>query len=189
MKVLIVYAHPKTEGHSPETLRQVEKKLKGSNSEYEIIDLYKIGYDPILKSGEHYTAGNRNVDQQNLEIQERITEADNLIFIYPVWWGTMPAMMKGFFDRVLTPKFAFAYNKGKIDKLLTGKKAVVFASSGGSRFDYFPVDVAKFVVKRVILEFCGIETKVVRLYKARKLEDNIDKIKSNVEEGFRFLGV
>jgi hypothetical protein len=44
------------------------------------------------------------------KIQKQITESNHLIFIYPVWWGSMPAILKGFFDRVLTPGFAFRFN-------------------------------------------------------------------------------
>lgn len=192
MKTLIIYAHPETEGHCLETLRQVEGKLKNSNSEYEVMDLYKIDYDPLLREDELYTIGNRNVSQQNLEIQQKIKDSQNLIFIYPVWWETMPAIMKGFFDRILTPKFGYSFKKGGIvTKLLKGKKAVVFMSLGSPKAKYLLFsNIPKRVIKKRILEFCGIKTKVFQLYSARKLnEKKMEEIKNNVEKGFRFFGL
>ena len=65
MKTLIIYAHPKTEGHPPIILEEVKSFLKDFGEDYEIIDLYKIKYDPVLHEEEHYTSGNRNISKQN----------------------------------------------------------------------------------------------------------------------------
>ncbi|MBU1557664.1 NAD(P)H-dependent oxidoreductase [Patescibacteria group bacterium] len=189
MKTLIIYAHPETPGHAPETLNQVELKLKKTSSEYEVIDLYKIGYNPVLQNDEHYTTGNRNISQQNIEIQNKINQSENLIFIYPIWWGTMPAILKGFFDRILTRGFAFSMgNHGIPNKLLKGKKAVVFTSSGSPYILYLLSNLSKTLIKNKILGFCGIKTKVFQVYSANKLDEkNIQKIKKNVDKGFKFL--
>ncbi|MFP4022745.1 MAG: NAD(P)H-dependent oxidoreductase, partial [Candidatus Paceibacterota bacterium] len=100
MKVIVVYAHPGTDGFSSTMLERVKADLEERGIEHEIWDLYKIGYDPVLKKEEVYTAGNRKVSDENLKFQEKIGEASKLIFIYPVWWGGMPAILKGFIDRV-----------------------------------------------------------------------------------------
>ena len=72
MKTLIIYSHPNTQGHCSYILEIVEKKLQEKNTEYEIIDLYKTNYDPILHENELYTSGNKYVDTINLEFQEKI---------------------------------------------------------------------------------------------------------------------
>src|SRR3989344_176765 len=72
MKILIIYAHPSTNGHCSTILKEVQTNLDSRNIEYEIIDLYKIKYDPILHENEHYTAGNFHITKQNREIQEII---------------------------------------------------------------------------------------------------------------------
>jgi len=191
MKTLIIYAHPETEGFCSETLRQVEEKLKKFNQEYELIDLYKIGYDPILKKEELYTAGNRNISEQNLEFQQKIKEAKNLIFIYPIWWGTMPAILKGFFDRILTPRFGYNYKKGgMVERLLKDKKAIVFVSNGSAKIVYSIFNMPNILIKINILAFCGIKSKVFQIYEARKLDENKkEEIAKNIEKGFRFLGL
>lgn len=189
MKTLIIYAHPETDGHCTETLRQVESQMKEKNKEYEIIDLYKIGYNPVLQKEELYTAGNRNISEQNLEFQQKIKNSNNLIFIYPVWWGTMPAILKGLFDRILTSGFAYKYHEGgKKEEFLRDKKAVVFVSSGGPRLGYLFFNIPKILIKNRILGFCGIKTKVYQIYNANKLnEEKINQIKKNVEKGIKFL--
>ncbi len=189
MKTLIIYSHPDTDGYCAETLRQVEKKLKQLNKEYEIIDLYKIDYNPVLQEDEHYTAGNKSISQQNLEIQEKIKLAQNLIFIYPIWWGSMPAILKGFFDRILTSGFAFKFkDKGGVSGLLKNKKAVIFVSSGGPQINYLWFDANKRIIKNKILGFCGIDTKIFQVYKAYQLDDKKKKeIAQNIERGLSFL--
>lgn len=60
-----------------------------------------------------------------VQAQADITWAEHLAFVYPIWWGGIPALMKGFFDRIFLPGFAFKYREGKAfpDKLLKGKTA------------------------------------------------------------------
>ena len=115
MKTLIIYAHPKTEGHCSTILYEVKKVMKEKKKKYDLIDLYKIKYDPILHDEEHYTAGegHRKVSKENKKFQKMIKDTNELIFIYPIWWGSMPAILKGFIDRVFTSHFAYQY-KGPI---------------------------------------------------------------------------
>ncbi len=172
MKVLVVYAHPATGGHCNFILEEIKKNLVSRNIRFEVIELYKIKYDPVLHEEEHYTSGNKKVSKQNLKFQEKIKSSDMLIFVYPVWWGAMPAMLKGFFDRVLTSGFAFKY-EGKIPKkLLKGKRALVFFTTGGPTIYYkLLINTPKNVIKNKTLEFCGITTKVVQFGNSRKLDD------------------
>lgn len=175
MKTIIIYAHPETPGHCPYILDEVKIGLEAKNHEYEILDLYKMRYDPVLHEEEHYTAGNdnKNISQENKIIQEKIKQAGLLIFIYPVWWGTMPAILTGFFDRVLTPGFAFRFAKFGIPlPLFKGKRAEVFITSSTSRFlhpifGYYP----RPLIKRGLLGFCGIKSRLHHFDRARRLTE------------------
>lgn len=190
MKTLIIYAHPLTKGHCPTILEEIKSNLSSKNIDYEVIDLYKIKYNPILEDEEHYTAGNRKVSKQNLKFQDKIKESDKLIFIYPVWWNSTPAILKGFIDRVFTPHFAFKW-EGKVPKpLLKGKKAIIFLTTGASKlfFKIFEGNRAIKIIKKDILKFCGIKSKVFHLGSANNLNDNnINKIKSLVNKGLAYL--
>ena len=172
MKSLIIYAHPKTEGFCSFILQTVAKELKKKDHKTEVIDLYRLNYDTYLHEDEHYTAGNREVSSQNRRFQEKIKEADQLIFIYPIWWYSMPAALKGFFDRVFTPRFAFLYEKTLPKGLLKGKKTIVFHTTGGPIAYYM---ITGNLPKRNIqdlLKFCGISPKIIQFGNAKDLTDS-----------------
>ena len=131
MTTLIIYAHPNTPGHAPETLKLVEQYHKEHNLTYEILDLYKMKYDPVLHEKEHYTSKGYDVSDVNKKIQEKILKTDRLVFIYPVWWNSMPAILKGFIDKVFIPRYAYHFEPfpiigGRPIPHLKGKKAAVF---------------------------------------------------------------
>ncbi len=191
MKTLIIYSHPDTKGHCNAFLKETKRGLKKRKVDFEVIDLYKIGYDPVLKEEELYTAGNRKVSQGTKEFQQKIKGSQNLIIIYPVWWGSTPAILKGFFDRVLTPGFAFNFKKGKIfpQRLLKGKKAILFLTASSPWIFYWLLlQAPKMAVKYFTLSFCGIKSKVYQLYSSRRLtEEKKNKIRNITKKGFDWL--
>jgi NAD(P)H dehydrogenase (quinone) len=169
MKVLIIYAHPGTPGHCPLILREVESVLKEKKMDFKTLDLYKMHYDPILHENEHYTSGNKELSEETKAIQQDIMESDHLIFIYPVWWYSMPAMLKGFLDKVLTPRFAYVY-EGYIPKgLLKGKKATIFFTTGGPRLYYLFIGNPTKKIMSMTLSFMGIKSRFIHIGNARKL--------------------
>ena len=181
MKTLVIYAHPNIpeESHASFTLKEMKAALDKAKIESEVIDLYAINYDPVLKIDEHYASGKTSVSPQNREFQDKIKSSDALVFIYPVWWADTPAILKGFLDRVFTSGFAFSYKEGG---LLKGKKSAVMISAGGD--DKLPGKL----MKEYILEWCGIETKVFQLLNARHLDDERKaEIQANVKKAVRFL--
>jgi NAD(P)H dehydrogenase (quinone) len=67
-------------------------------------------------------------DKNRKHFQEKITQADELVFIFPVWWGGVPGILKNFFDTNLESGFAFKYGKNGLEKLLVGKTVKVFCT-------------------------------------------------------------
>ena len=186
-KTLVFYAHPGTQGHCSFILERVLRHLKSKKIDYEIIDLYKIKYDPVLVAKEHYSVGNKFVSNQNKEFQMKIEQADNIFFIYPVWWGSMPAILKGFFDRVFVAGFAFKFERGRPRPLLKGRRAFVFVTTGGSKlitrllFGNRPFKL----IKMHILGYCGIKTKIYHVDNATKFNQvQKKKIKQIVIKAF-----
>ncbi|MFW6025917.1 MAG: NAD(P)H-dependent oxidoreductase [Candidatus Woesearchaeota archaeon] len=158
MKTLIIFSHPNTCGHNLFILKTIKDYI---DSEIEILNLYEMDYDPILKDKEHYTCNNNYVSKVTERIQGKIKKANNLIFIYPIWWKSMPAILKGFFDRTILSGFAFKYIDGKPVGLLDDKKAFVFMTTGGDKSYY--LNEYQYPIKHIkddILGFCGINTKV-----------------------------
>jgi NAD(P)H dehydrogenase (quinone) len=180
VKTLIVYANPKEEGHC----RAILKELKSSIDDYDVMDLYKMKFNPVLGKDEFTKYGHVKAGKNIKDMQSRIRKVKKLIFVYPHWWGGMPAIMKGFFDRVFTEGFALKF-KGKRPKgLLKGKTALVFKTSGA------PVFIHKFMgnrdanmIKKEILGFCGIKTTVVQIGMCTELNDKkVNKIKKKVKK-------
>ena len=190
METLIIYAHPQTAGFNSAILSAVKTKLNDRGIAYELIDLYAIGYDPVLKKEEHYTAGNKFISEQNLDFQKKIGACRRLIIIYPVWWNSPPAILKGFFDRILTSGFAYRFN-GRIPQgLLRDKKAAVFLTHGGPALftTWILRDRGAKVVVKDTLGFCGIKAKFFKLSDARRLDGNkIKKINTLVGRGLSYL--
>ncbi|RJQ15572.1 flavodoxin family protein [Candidatus Woesearchaeota archaeon] len=190
MKTLIIYAHPDVKGHCSLILDEVLAYHKKKNITYELIDLYKINYDPVLHENELYSAGRRDVSEQTKEFQQKISDTNKLIFIYPIWWSSMPAILKGFFDKVFVSRFAFRYVHGIPVKMLTGKKAAVFMTSG--TFSIFTWLIqgnrARNLVKRDILGFFGIRAKVYQIDNCIELpEKQANTIKRTVKRGLNRL--
>jgi len=170
MKTLVIYAHPNTDGHNPVVLSQVEKQLKKRGDRYEVLDLYKMKYDPVLHEKEHYTAGNRAVSGENRKIQKKILDAEHLIFVYPLWWGSMPAILKGLVDRVFVSGFAFRYDGGRPIGLLKPRRATIFITSGGVKWFYKLFKAPRKAMVWGIFRFCGLKTRYVQIYNCMKLD-------------------
>lgn len=129
------------------------------------IRLGEISFDPVLHEG--YTQS-QTLEPDLLEAQRQIHWAEHLVFVYPVWWGGLPALLKGFFDRVLLPGFAFKYRTDSQawDKLLTGRTAdlLVTQDTPGWYFRWVYGAPAHRQMKRTILGFCGIKTRRLAVF-------------------------
>lgn len=188
---MIIYAHPNKLGHSGYYLSTLIQKFGAEQKSYELLDLYEMAYDPCLAADEHYTSGHNQLSQQNKEIQEKISAASNLIFIFPTWWQSTPAILKGFVDRVLISGYAFRFDeKGFPQGLLKPKKAVILTSSGAPRWlaKLAFEDRAINVLKKDTLEFCGLKTKAFSVGDAKELtEKNKKVIEKNIDKAVKFI--
>ena len=188
---LIVYAHPNHDGHCGFYLQELKQELGRRSDRYEVLDLYALGYDPVLKADEHYASNHRNVTPGNRELQEKIRRAQRLVFIYPVWWQNMPAILKGFVDRVLTAGFAFEYQANGFPRgRLPGRRAAVFAWSGAPRFfaRFLAGDRALKVMVQDTLKFCGLKARGFAVGGAGQLTPkNQAAIARAVQRGAAFL--
>lgn len=96
-------------------------------------------------------------------IQAKITAADELVFVFPIWHVNMPAILKNFFDTIFTGGFAYQYTKGTFifpQKLLTGKTARVFCTCDAFSFLYWFLGNPLFMILRFgVLGWCGIRLK------------------------------
>ncbi len=190
-KLLIIYAHPNRIGHHGYFLKQIEAQLAVRQyADYEVIDLYALHFNPVLNDEELYSAGRYAISPENLSFQEKITAADYLLFIYPTWWQNMPAILKGFIDKVFTSRFAFVYKNGLPVGLLKGKKAAVFTATGGPRIysRIFKRDRVIKILTKDVLSFSGIKSRGFMIGSANKLDDkNMKKLGAAAQKVLQYL--
>ncbi|TLX77027.1 flavodoxin family protein [Labilibacter sediminis] len=131
MKTTIVFAHPWHGSFNKAILDAVINKLEAKSKEYHIIDLNKDNFNPVLQEKDLalYSKGETS-DKLVLSYQEILKETSELIFMFPIWWYDLPAVLKGFVDKVMLKNFSYVETKYGLKGILThiNKTAVITTS-------------------------------------------------------------
>jgi NAD(P)H dehydrogenase (quinone) len=131
MKHLVVAAHPAQESFTMGLTRTYAAELEKLGHSQRTFDLYRMEFNPILAASELLPVNSDHpVSADVARAQDDIRGADVVTIIYPLWWLSMPAMMKGYIDRVFARGFAYESRNGVVRGLLGGKKAVLITVSG-----------------------------------------------------------
>jgi len=144
MRALVVYCHPHNDSFNAAVRDLVLAKLDAAGAETRVHDLYGSGFQPILTTAEWqgYLTCPDNCGPVSQEVAD-IRWCDTLVFVYPTWWYGLPAMLKGWLDRVLLPDVAFvmpdAQNKTIRPGLQHIRRLGVFTTCGASRWLTFLV--------------------------------------------------
>jgi NAD(P)H dehydrogenase (quinone) len=105
-------------------------ELAARGHQHTLHDLYRLEFDPVLTETELVQAKSRSGPPEVQQAQQDIESADALTVIYPLWWLSMPAILKGYIDRVFARGFAYESRNGHVQGLLTGRKCVLVTLSG-----------------------------------------------------------
>jgi NAD(P)H dehydrogenase (quinone) len=161
MNTLVVVAHPNPASFNKNgILPTVLAALAEKGDEVRVRDLYELNFNPVLGPSDFEALGRGEVADDVRVEQEHIRWANNIIVINPTWWIGRPAILQGYFDRVLTYGFAFEYGPTGARGLLTNDKALVINTAGTPEmvFDSWPG--SKELLGRPVTEgtmaFCGI---------------------------------
>ncbi|MFZ3495192.1 NAD(P)H-dependent oxidoreductase [Streptomyces sp. 5.8] len=186
MKTLIVYAHPEPKSLNGSLKDLAVSTLEGAGHEVRVSDLYAMNwkaavdaedYGPhassplkvTLDSGRAFGAGALTPDVR--AEQEKLLWADTIVFQFPLWWYTMPAILKGWVDRVFSYRFAYGVGEHSATKYgerfgegtLAGRRALLSVTVGGPESHYAdrgingPIDDLLFPIHHGILYYPGIE--------------------------------
>jgi NAD(P)H dehydrogenase (quinone) len=110
MKVVIVFNHPYEGSYCNAILNSVLKGLEAGNHEADLIHLDNDGFNPVMTAADLKGFRDKKpVDTMVMAYKKRLDTADHIVFIFPIWWELMPAMTKGFIDKVLFPGVAYDY--------------------------------------------------------------------------------
>jgi len=168
-KYVIVYAHPNPHSFNHAILTEIESALKRQGKDYLLRDLNALPFHPVLTAADLISLVQGRIPPEILAEQEFIARADTIIFVHPIWWFNMPAILKGYIDRVFSRGFAYDVVEGNPVGLLTDKKVMLFNTTGGSQENYlkFGYDIAiKTAIDQGVFEFCGMTIAMHKMFYA-----------------------
>ncbi|MEI5994531.1 NAD(P)H-dependent oxidoreductase [Candidatus Enterococcus mansonii] len=173
MNVLIIYAYPNVTGYTHAILTSIQEGTKQKNT-VDIIDLYKENFDPVLVFNETKKRRNMKFEEETAIYREKILWADHIIFIFPIWWGGMPAILKGFIDKVFSKGFAYDYKGHLPIGLLKNTSAWIITTEDAPKWykTFFQQDYGT-VLKKQVLHMSGIKN--VKHYSLSSLKNRSDK--------------
>lgn len=179
MNVLIVFAHPEPLSFCAAMLRTAVQALEGAGHRVQVSDLYAMGFDPVSDRRNFTTVVDPTRLRQQVEEahahavggfvpelrtdMERLVACDLLVFLFPIWWLGMPAIMKGWVDRVFAVGVAYGGGRWFESGAMRGKRALCIVATGGlpQAYDgsghYAPIETVLYPIHRGILAFTGFE--------------------------------
>jgi len=173
MHIYLLLAHPDRNSFNGQLADTYEKALLAQGHEVRRQNLGDIHFDPVLWKG---YSNIQDLEPDLRQAQENILWCQQWVIIYPVWWGSVPALFKGFLDRVMLPGFAFKYHQKDPfwDKYLVKRSAHIITTSDAPKiwlwWQYGNSDIK--AIKKATLEFCGIKpVKVSRISRVKYLNE------------------
>lgn len=136
MQHLIISAHPNQGSFSNSLVDALKEDSEHNDVRVVVRNLYDLDFNPVLSSDDLARIKNGETPADIAKEQKYLGEADIISLVYPLWWGSFPAVLKGYFDRVLTNGFAFKVTSNGAEGLLKGKKAFLHTSMGNSVEEY-----------------------------------------------------
>ncbi len=156
-KILIINGHPDMESYNTGLAKAYKKGAIAAGAEIQEINLAELQFNPVLQFGYRKRS---ELEPDLLDAQEKIRWAEHLVWVFPIWWGGLPALTKGFIDRVFLPGFAFKYrpNSPWQEKLLTNKTARIICTLDQPNWYFRLVNhrPAHHAMKKMTLQFSGI---------------------------------
>lgn len=157
MNVLIILGHPRTDSLCAALAGAYGEGARAAGTEVRRLDLATLDFDPHVRTP---SPNQQTFEDDIRKARELILWAEHLVFVYPTWWGTMPALLKGFLDRVLTPGFAFKTCEGGTgyQGLLGGRSAQLITTMDTPPLIHRLVyrQPGRNAMARATLGFCGI---------------------------------
>lgn len=160
MNHLVIFAHPNPASFNHAILEAYTGELTAAGHEVHIRDLYATGFNPVILQSD-YDMINRGTPPDDIrQEQDLIRQAGIMTFIFPVFWAGMPAILKGYIEKVFSLGFAYAFEGDRPKGMLRGRKAVIINTTGGA-LNYYRksnmLDNIRQTIDGGIFRFCGIQ--------------------------------
>jgi putative NADPH-quinone reductase len=187
-KILVILGQPQRQSFGAALAQAYAEGARASGAEVKELYLGDLKFDP---AGAMIRSSPPELESDLVKAQDAIKWAEHLVFVYPIWWGTIPALLKGFIERVFLPGFAvnFRDNSPLWDRLLTGRSARLIVTLNTPSWIYRWVygRPGHNTMKKTILEFCGV--KPVRITEVGPVKNSTDARRQKWIAQVRALGV
>jgi NAD(P)H dehydrogenase (quinone) len=182
--ILIVVANPKKESLSFSIAKKYLQSARKQGCFVEILDLYRDENQQPFFSYDN-DPYEREATKEMLYYQDKILKADEIVFVFPYWWGSMPAILKNFFDWNFSMGFAATFENGRPKGLLKNKSVKVFTTTGTPSFLYAITGAnrrLKNMFKEQIFDFCAMKLEGFHIFGGVDSDTkNIENILNKVE--------
>lgn len=183
MKILVVVSHPRRDSLTFKVVDRFVQGLTEAGHDYEILDLHEIGFNPVLQGKDEpdWSADEQAFSPEVKVEINRMKEHDALAFIFPLWWWHLPAMLKGYIDRVWNNGFAYGANH------LHHKHVLWLSLAGVSKEQMQKRSYDKTITHLLnvgIADYCGIpNSRVEFLYET--LDSNPEHYEMLLDQAYR----
>ena len=171
-KIVLIQGNPDADSYCQALALAYRQGAEDAGHEVTVLTLHDLQFDPVLRHGYKQ----RTPWEPDLEMAwEKIRECQHMVWIYPTWWGTLPALLKGFIDRLFLPGKSFQYRQGSVlwDKLLRGKTARLITTMDSPAWYNWLMyrSAGHHAMKNATLEFCGVKpVKITTIANLRRLK-------------------
>ncbi|PSL57420.1 putative NADPH-quinone reductase [Saccharothrix carnea] len=184
MKALLVVAHPRTDSLTARVAARLGEHLTAHGVEVDVLDLHAEGFDPRMTPEDEPDWADRDkvYSAQVRAHMDRISAADLLVVVFPVWWFAPPAVLKGWIDRVWNHGFAY----GRSQPRLAGKRMWWIGLAGESAETFAEHGMAEVLDRQLrvgVSNYCGItDASVTLLHGTLAGEDHVRALLAGVTD-------
>ncbi len=132
MNVLIVYTHPVPDSFNRAILNATLKGLEAAGNDVQVADLYAENFQPAMTAGDFVQFKLKPMPTEIQAEQARVEWSDGIIFIFPLWWWSLPGMLKGWIDRMMSYGWAWLDPTDPLSGSLDERKILVMVTAGSS---------------------------------------------------------
>ena len=183
-KILVILGQPQRQSYGGALAQAYIDGARAAGAEVKELYLGDIKFNACAAGGP------AELEPELLQAQAAIKWAEHLVFVYPIWWGTIPALLKGFIERVFLPGFAVNFRKNSPlwDKLLSGRSArlIVTLNTPSWVYRWYFGRPGHNTMKKTILQFCGIQP--VRITEVGPIKDSTEEKRKRWLQQIRALG-
>lgn len=178
MNILVVYCHPRKQSFNHAIKEAAVQRLQAQGHEVQVADLYAEGFQPAMNIDDFAQFESEPMPTEILREQQRVEWSDGVVFIFPLWWWSLPAMLKGWIDRVMSYGWAYDDPMDPHSGPLNERRILVLMTAGASRAQLEKRDYDKAFHTQVevgIWDYCGFRDYHLHIFDRINGEETLEQ--------------